>query len=547
MPLRRPRMYWACTHVTLRMTEVPLLLEAGFEVVPEEVNIEALNYKESLDYDNPSSPFYPNWEDGCTLGISERIFARRSRLSQRRGVFSEEEQLFFNANFDVIYLATDLSTAITIASWFKGTVIYRYFGTFGNLRPLSEILEPFDDLPPNLLFVPIFQTLLELPGVERFSRTITLHGTVDSENFKNQWSITSTADSVSTVIGNIGVFDDATREAQTLSESQVARNLKIFGKNQLGEVPDSIRLKTMIVGMLPRDEFMRQWLKSRLFIYWHRSNYHMHYTPLEAICAGMPILFSEENPLFRENLSLGLSREDLNELGACVDIEELEERVKILLEDSDKVLGLARAQKKLLTPFSRSNVLEEASALLKNVNVSRTDSGKSISPAMAAKALVPCAAVAEDFYKLRSGIAEKKGVELYLADFAASANFELRGPKPFEKILGEKHPQVALDPGEDYLRIIMGRPGESLAVSGLFQLKCTVFSLRRGVLEVIVEQWKNNKIIDHTAYYPRYGGAFNSVESFDLNIPENVDALGIHIKNLGQYRVFVKKLKFNKS
>ena len=177
---------------------------------------------------------------------------------------------------------------------------------------------------------------------------------------KNQWSITSTADSVSTVIGNIGVFDDATREAQTLSESQVASNLKIFGKNQLSEVPDSIRLKTMIVGMLPRDEFMRQWLKSRLFIYWHRSNYHMHYTPLEAICAGMPILFSEENPLFRENLSLGLSREDLNELGACVDIEELEERVKILLEDSDKLLGLARAQKKLLTPFSRSNEIGRA-------------------------------------------------------------------------------------------------------------------------------------------------------------------------------------------
>lgn len=55
----KPRILWATTHVTLRLTELPIFIEAGFEVVPEEANLTVLSYLEAQNYDNSSWDYYP--------------------------------------------------------------------------------------------------------------------------------------------------------------------------------------------------------------------------------------------------------------------------------------------------------------------------------------------------------------------------------------------------------------------------------------------------------------------------------------------------------
>ena len=92
---KKLRMFWSCSHVTLRDTEVPLLLKSGIEVIPEEPNESILTKDEYLNYeDGEIYEINKKWRKSCSVNPKELAIIRRANLMRRKGFISEIEKKF---------------------------------------------------------------------------------------------------------------------------------------------------------------------------------------------------------------------------------------------------------------------------------------------------------------------------------------------------------------------------------------------------------------------------------------------------------------------
>lgn len=352
------RMFWACTHRTLRATELPILEQAGFRVVAEQLNYEVLNYIDSADYLDFKSKRVPG------MSRQHQLYAERSRLYQRLGQLENQEKKFFNEHFDVIYCPTSLTIACSVAAWFRGTVVYRHFGSHFNLQSLNaQIDNCAPELVSQIIYCPIFDSLAKLPEAARFLAVKTLHASSSFDDINRSWDFDKSEKRISLTINEIGTSDSSREELRPFLGSRLSPRIKVYGKNDVSCVSNDVKQKLAIAGLLPRAEYLQQWLRSRLFVYWRQNPFHMHYTPLEAIAAGMPVLFSYDTPLAKENEYRGMSAQRLNELGACENFQELETRADQLFNNRQALESLSERQAELLAPFSRHSLEREAQEL----------------------------------------------------------------------------------------------------------------------------------------------------------------------------------------
>lgn len=356
-----PRMYFACTHVTLRATEVPVWLEAGLEVIPEEVDTAPLNVFEALQYDDPARHEVLR-QCAAASTLPERAYGalRRCRLRQRRGALSAEEQRFFNRHVDIIYVATDLELAVAIKQWFSGEVIFRYFGTFENLRNLAEMVAEHrpEDLA-GIVCMPIFDSLYELGIARHFERSVTVHGFVGDAALSPRW-LGIREDQPAVVVMNHVL--SGTAQARMLGRMEnLARRIPIavLGKNDLDRVPPAIGAAFDFKGILERRAFLEQFAAARMLIHPHAERYHNHYSNLEAVAMGIPVLFRTANPLYLEQPESLRQERPAEWFGAFETEEALFAAAERFYRDPEPLAALAERQRVLLGPYSRASVMAE--------------------------------------------------------------------------------------------------------------------------------------------------------------------------------------------
>lgn len=364
---RPRRMFFACTHITLRQTEVPFWIEQGIEVVPEEVDTGVLTYTEALGYDDPNRhPVLQTCRGASTLDNETYTAARRVRLRQRAGMLDPAEQALFNACFDAIYVATDLATAVEVRRWFRGEVIFRYFGRFDYLRDVKDMACGHDPaLLRGITCLPIFDSLHELGLAELFGKVATVHGHMDPRVIGRTWDRHGAAAYAVTVMNGLAPGTQQETLARTMFELAEQIPLHLLGKNTSHHVGADIAARFNVAGYLDRRQFIDRFVSARLLVHPFAERYHNHYTNLEAVAAGVPVVFRTENPLWNEQPPGWRARVDPERYGAAENDAARDRLATRLFGDPSALAGLARRQRRLLRPFSARQIRREIASVIR--------------------------------------------------------------------------------------------------------------------------------------------------------------------------------------
>lgn len=368
----KPRMYWACTHVPLRYEEVEAAIDAGFEVIPALGSLGYLPFEQRYDDENWS--LYPEWRASCSLPVNVCEAIRRVALDGAHlSEISDEEKKLFNKYIDVIYIPSFPQSVAEVLGWFSGLVIFRSFGRISNFSSYSALCETNGIQLRNrirdakFLFLPIFSSLIELEEPWMTQGASVLRGFVSESRLPFKWLGGESPAYISTIIKADTYEANSSVEERFLNLKKIVgtRNCVVLGKNQRGFLENNIE----ITGFLDHSGFYSQIAQSRVFVYLGDDSYHLHFTPLEAIAIGVPVLFFQSSPLAQELLKERvIEASELTEIGALRSCEEISLALDKIFDDCGALARLASRQAEaVLKVFSRQRAVASFQELISRV------------------------------------------------------------------------------------------------------------------------------------------------------------------------------------
>jgi len=284
------RILWLCTHRTQWREEVPLLLEAGFEVIPCK-----LGHKESPANEDPDDPYYiQTWRRRCSLPGEE--------IDQIRSInwFHEAPPAMVdlaNRVFDGVILTSFSDSLLLIARWFSKPILFRTFGHAG-LTSYSEILSPNGLMKlietaafreNRYCWCPIISTLRHAEHQNLTRNEVVLEPFVSPDRLPVRWQATNVNPYVALVlsrVADVGYYGKLYGKiASCFRTGPEAIPLRILGQNQPGTFGDS-----EILGSLPDRDFYEVLAGATALFYPGNSLCHLHWCALEAWAMGVPVV-----------------------------------------------------------------------------------------------------------------------------------------------------------------------------------------------------------------------------------------------------------------
>ncbi|PGZ06206.1 hypothetical protein COE30_21870 [Bacillus cereus] len=364
-----PRVYWLCTHQTLRYEEVPLLIEAGTEVIPCLGDPFWLKY--DSNYDNESDRLYPHWRKSCTLptNIVEKI--RRINILEKKGKLNPDETKLINQWIDVMFISNYPDILENITKWYQGYIIFRVFG-HGDYttytKEMTNLNINIDKLVETDKYVwcPILKSL-DVPEDSRITKNkFYLNAFVSSERLGFKWQGRDSKPFISTTISYLDGNPAANKIFKDFNEKFSNIPFVVLGKNSKNVVKG---ISEKVIGHTEDNLFYSKITESRMFVYFGLgSNYHVHYTPIEALSMGVPTVFLEKSGLAQEARANGVSNSVLKTIGMCSDTEEMKEFVLKTMNNFTELEKLADNQSSILgNIFKREEALVRAQNFFKNI------------------------------------------------------------------------------------------------------------------------------------------------------------------------------------
>ncbi|WP_426454409.1 glycosyltransferase [Paenibacillus sp. S-38] len=364
-----PRIFWLCSHETLRYEEIPLFLEAGAEIIPSLGDAALLRF--DSHYDNESHLLYPHWRKHCTIPTPVLEEMRHIDIIGKRGKLNRTEAELFNRWIDVMYIASFPDIVNNVMDWFRGYPLFRVFG-HGDFTNYSRVMD-FYKLDKNkfhqhskYIWSPILASL-DLPEDPRIVKNkLYLNAFVSPERLGSQWIGRRSQPYISTTIS----YMDGNHPARDIYD-QFSRHFKdipslVLGKNAKSALTGA---NDNIAGYTDTITFHSKIACSRMFIYLgFHSNFHLHFTPIEAISMGVPVLFLERSGLAQEARDHGISNAALRSIGMYRDVHELSQAVKEAFHNFDFLENLTLNQSIIFgRVFSRTRALAAARSLVNRV------------------------------------------------------------------------------------------------------------------------------------------------------------------------------------
>jgi glycosyltransferase involved in cell wall biosynthesis len=302
------RLLWLCTHRTQWREELPLLLEAGFEVVPAK-----WGHRDYPVHENPEDPYYiQSWRSQCTLPVAlvEELRAVNWFHDAPRDMGALANQVF-----DAVIITTFPDTLLSFARWFSKPIFYRVFGLAGEGAYSDLFRSPdFQQLwatpayRNNLYhWCPILPTLRQAEDVALIRNEIVLEPCVSPERLPAHWQMEKAEPCVALVLSRVaeaGYYGDRylaevayygklyTRIASRFRVGPEPIRLRILGQNQPGAFGDA-----EILGPLPEWDFCSSLARATAFFYQGESICHLHWSVLEALAMGVPVVMMQSGYL----------------------------------------------------------------------------------------------------------------------------------------------------------------------------------------------------------------------------------------------------------
>jgi hypothetical protein len=346
------RILWIVNHKTLMSGEVPLLRSLGFEVfVPKIVPAHDRGFRSAgvtYDYD-------------AALDIAPAALRVLNDQNFFEQCWAPTVAQIVNRYFDVIvchftYYTTPLREA---ALKFQGLLFARAFGresplTYGEFRtfvPHPSLLEDIRSVGRRFIFAQAYDNLAEIEEIPLRSRAHTI--TVPLPEFisahADTWTGTgSKAVFLCPAIASGGYYK---RVYQAIKRDFGDLPHVIFG-SQTRPVNDPA-----VLPFLSDDALADLYRSAPVFVYSSPEPRHVHYSPLEAMVVGTPVLYLEGGLIDR------LAGARLP--GACADVSEMKMKARRLVEE-DRALAeeIRSEQGRVLETFAPEVVKRQwASAL----------------------------------------------------------------------------------------------------------------------------------------------------------------------------------------
>lgn len=362
-----PRVYWLCPHETLRYEEVPLLIEAGAEVIPNYGHQIFLKYYK--DYNNEDHKLYPPWRKKCTLpsNIVEKI--REIKLWEKKGEVTDEEAQLINRWIDVIFVATYPDILENISKWYQGYTVFRAFGWNDGITSYTEVTKrlkiDINDLAGRDKYVwcPILNSLGEREDFRLVTNKFYLNAFVSSERLGYKWKGKDSKLLISTLASNLDSYYEENLIFRNMFQSFIEKfkhiPFLVLGKNSKNTAEE---VCDKVLGYVDDNVFYSTIAESRVFVYFGLgSNYHLHFTPIEAISMGVPVVFLKESGLAQEARNYGINNEELKKIGMCSSMDEIEKLIFENINNFDRLEEIAYGQSKVFGKiFSRKAALLKA-------------------------------------------------------------------------------------------------------------------------------------------------------------------------------------------
>jgi hypothetical protein len=344
MPNQRPkRLMWIVNHKTLLPAEVPIFRELGYEVfIPKSI---------------PNDPGYRSgvvtYEYDASLTISPfalDVLNDHNFYGELRHYRSWSPTLrtIINREFDVI--VTSLSSFISplreATRYFDGLLCARAFGLTSPDRyiellqwlGMSDLANEMAGRGANYIFVQGYSNLadIEPPTLAANPHTVTVPLPEDFFLNENSWK---------------GGADKAVFVCPGIEKHGYYRSVYEGIKRDFGDFPHVIFGRQIIpiddptiLPFLSDEDLLSLYRSAPAFVYPSREARHIHYSPIEAMIVGAPVLY------LRGSLSDMLAGQELP--GRCVDIAEMRDKARRLLNgDLDLSCQIRSTQFRIIDAF----------------------------------------------------------------------------------------------------------------------------------------------------------------------------------------------------
>lgn len=390
---RPPLLLWCSSHSTLAAEELPLLLEAGFRVIPLLTDFWTFEYKPEID-----AQLCSDWK--ATVDLPTEVVAKLQAIKfcadMGQNEFDPNEIALLNEFVDVIYVTVLPNLAMRLAPLFKGTVIFRPFG-HGHLNTYTRIAEHLKgDLStlrdcPNFMWVPILSTLQEPEDPRLCINANQLSAFVSLGRLgAHRWSATESGPYVVETIPRIEKQPYYMEIYKQYREDHRELPLKILGGNSVG---GGTLEDAAIVGFLDDEAYYRTAAEARVSVYHGRSRYHVHYHPIEFMALGVPVLFHRDSAFASEGQRYGMSHADLCEAGMYGSVAEANAMARAALDDARLAEGWSLKQRYFVTEvFSRAKALDQARWIRRRTEQLRPWQEKAAQERLRLEAAAPVAA-----------------------------------------------------------------------------------------------------------------------------------------------------------
>lgn len=357
-PNGRPRrLLWCVNHRALLPAEVPILRSLGYEVlIPKRVP----------DHDSGFRSALVTYEYDTSLTISAAALEILNRHNFYEVSWPPTLRWILNKEFDVIishfsYYTTPISEA---ARYFRGHVVARTFGRehprryseFADIGPRKGLLAELEALGQRFVHAQGYSNVSEIePQVlQRTAHTVT----VPLPNW---------------IYKRAGTWSGEGRDALFLCPAIIEPGvggyyMKVYEgiRRDFGDLPYLIFGRQnepvddpRVLPYLTDDDLLALYARVPVFIYPSEEPRHVHYSPIEAMVVGTPVLY-------RRGALIDTLAEGADLPGACASAAEMHEKARRLLAgDGDLAASIRTSQCRIVGTFSTDLARRQWAAALR--------------------------------------------------------------------------------------------------------------------------------------------------------------------------------------
>lgn len=347
--LRKRRVLWILNHKTLLPAEVPILESFGFQVFAPAWTPSGADYSSATGrHDKP-------------LTISARWGETLRNHGFYTDAWSEHLQKIINNTFDLIVTAMYHAPLIQTLRYFNGPIIARAFGreeqlTYSQMFHFYNCVDLVKKVSDRFILGQAYSNIQAIEEDFLKPLALTIGCALPASMWKKRNTWRRRGDDLLFICPRIDQNPYYREKYEVIKSTFGSCGYKILGSqtDTLGD-PN-------VLGFVTDEELFNRYASAAAFLYTSPEERHLHYSPVEAIVVGAPVLY------LRGSMLSTLAGAQLP--GECRSLEEMREKAARLVKgDAALQQAIIATQDRILVPFSDEVVKAQWKTALARFNL----------------------------------------------------------------------------------------------------------------------------------------------------------------------------------